>query len=239
MSSSQLQAITDHIFSEIKRVQKGEKSEIVLIKKYLGDSFTMNHIYNILLPDIRKIDGMNISRVSLNVMKEETLFTILSDTICVGHVYDENDTETIICNPEEAHYQTLYEKSIPKDYQTFNKNALKKILKQAVFEILPSLKFDKYKGVFVSEDVFEHKHSFHNSWNDILQNMSNVELTSDECCVCKDITITKTTCCNNTLCYYCWDKLKTKPRNYQFELHIMSCPMCRADLRWNSKIEGV
>ena len=70
---------------------------------------------------------------------------------------------------------------------------------------LPQLRFDKWIEVFTKpEKRF-----------DTLIRMHNVKLAGEICCVCHDLTVSKTKC-NHHMCLECWSQLSRQ-----------SCPVCR------------
>ena len=77
---------------------------------------------------------------------------------------------------------------------------------------LPRLRFDKHIAKFIKpEKRFES-----------LIRMHDVKLDGEICCVCHDLTMTKTFC-NHHMCMQCWSQLTTQ-----------SCPMCRQCLKCGS-----
>jgi len=70
-------------------------------------------------------------------------------------------------------------------------------------EIVINLKFDKISGNFQ-----EYKEPFGTQFVD-----------GEQCCVCYEITMTKTAMCNHYLCRYCFQKLRQKS----------VCPLCRTN----------
>jgi len=83
-----------------------------------------------------------------------------------------------------------------------------------------NLKFCKIRNRFIEKDCIFLKtiNYFNLKYQD-----------ADECCVCYDITTTKTKKCNHYLCLECVPKIKTFiPRN---TLHYIDCPMCKQKVR--------
>jgi hypothetical protein len=80
---------------------------------------------------------------------------------------------------------------------------------------LPKFKFDKHIAQFRKpEKRF-----------DTLIRMHDVKLDGEICCVCHDLTISKT-CCKHHMCLQCWSQLSTQ-----------SCPVCRKCLCCNENID--
>jgi len=76
---------------------------------------------------------------------------------------------------------------------------------------LPHFRYDKQAELFMKP-----KKRFES-----LIRMQNVKLDGEECCVCHDLTISKTGC-KHHMCLECWSQLKKR-----------SCPMCRKCLCCN------
>ena len=55
----------------------------------------------------------------------------------------------------------------------------------------------------------------------------NIKSRYEECCVCYEITSTKTQC-NHPLCLKCWSQIVEVREEDEFEQH---CPICRVDLQ--------
>lgn len=73
---------------------------------------------------------------------------------------------------------------------------------------------------------------------EIFADIDNITLDCpEECCVCNDMTDTKTPC-GHRLCYRCWSNVISKCDNdhrgddYDDELPPVPCPICRADIRY-------
>jgi len=179
--------------------------------------------FSIILP-IKKICGMEVS-VSLKFHTNYINLVILSDKI------DNRDYEGNI------HEQSLYcstdlirfiEKPSLEDYETALLN---------LNELLKKLKFNKYYGMFETEETYD---TF-DFWNVILGDNPHIELSYGMCCICHDITkSTSYNCCNKPLCYECWDKL-TECRCDECEEQPecdcektncghLKCPLCRCSL---------
>ena len=68
-------------------------------------------------------------------------------------------------------------------------------------DIVRKLKFDKITGNF----------------QEYVEPFGNDFIDGEQCSVCYDITMTKTTSCNHYLCRYCFQQLRQK----------FTCPVCR------------
>jgi hypothetical protein len=92
----------------------------------------------------------------------------------------------------------LYEdRAMPENYQGF----------QMLMERLSELKYDnKYGSIYY---INKNKHY------EECYKFDNLTLKYNECCVCMEMTRTKTMC-SHSLCWICFDKLKNK-----------KCPLCR------------
>jgi hypothetical protein len=66
---------------------------------------------------------------------------------------------------------------------------------------------------------------------ELLSGLDNIELDADQCCVCNNITKTKTKC-NHCLCYRCMTHIKpVKVSDDDEDLYDIPCPICRQDIR--------
>jgi len=92
------------------------------------------------------------------------------------------------------------------------KNTLEFI--QIIKKILPTLTFNKLIGLFEPLHKFKLMNINLNSQEIKLSNSKNIKY--DECCVCYDKTITKTSC-EHYLCVECWINIK----------NTNECPICR------------
>jgi hypothetical protein len=68
--------------------------------------------------------------------------------------------------------------------------------------ILCKLKFDKRTGCF----------------QEYVEPFGNQFVDGEQCCVCYEMTMTKTTDCNHHICRFCFQQLRQK----------FTCPVCRA-----------
>ena len=225
ITNEQLEEVAEMYHTMIEKYKKGESNPFLKsYRKYHSDK---KH-FEIELPNIKSIDNMKIFKVSLLFMREnEVWLQIRSDSIRKG--YDIDD-ETCVCYFEENACQMLYNESLkPMTTKNITKCVIKRYLRIAI-DTLPLLKFDRYIGKFTKNS---HEMKFMESWNDILRNCDGISTKSDECCVCREDTLTTTSCCGNKLCYYCWDKIKEKQNEDIHELPELPCPMCRSDLHWD------
>jgi hypothetical protein len=108
-----------------------------------------------------------------------------------------------------------YEK---KNYKLSIKNINKFII--LIKNILPKLNFNKFTGIFEFDMNANSKLiDFTNSETNNILGLEMFDLTytnSNECCICYDKTLNKTSC-NHFLCVECWESLKD----------ISECPYCR------------
>ena len=61
--------------------------------------------------------------------------------------------------------------------------------------------------------------------------LDNIELHADECCVCNNLTETKTRC-NHCVCYRCMTHIKPVENNNSYRENDIPCPICRQDIRY-------
>lgn len=93
----------------------------------------------------------------------------------------------------------------------------------AVQTLVGKLKYDKILNMFVSkESVMKANYDF---WS-----LSNSELEGEICCVCHEMTTSKTEC-NHALCLQCWSQMPKiqAPQDYIIDSDMMghNCPICR------------
>jgi len=88
---------------------------------------------------------------------------------------------------------------------------------------IKNLKFDKLNGQLV-EKLEENDKLF----LELFEDCENIEFVWQECCCCKENTMTKTEC-EHPLCVLCWSNLK-KEKDDQYEMTFQRCPICRNEL---------
>jgi hypothetical protein len=222
ITNEQLDGVAEMYHHMIDKFKKGECCEF--IEESHGKLFL-----DVELPNIKSIDNMKIFKVSLRFKREkfnQVWLQIQSDSIRKGYDIDDEDC---VCYFEDKATQMLYNGILkPMTTKKITKCVIKKYLRIAI-DTLSLLKFDKYVGKFTKNpcDI-----KFMESWNNILHNCESISTKSSECCVCREETLTTTTCCRNKLCYYCWDKIKEKENVDINDFPELPCPMCRRDLRW-------
>lgn len=86
-------------------------------------------------------------------------------------------------------------------------------------KVLEQLRFDKFEGEYSS--IIQEGIGV--EWIKLLK-VGKVKLSIEECCVCNDLTRTKTTNCDHPLCHSCSSKLKFNDDN------VCLCPICRQEL---------
>ena len=94
-------------------------------------------------------------------------------------------------------YSCFFEKNANHEFTESQINEMIVIIN----DLIPQLKFNKLTGM-----LQEYIEPFGNSFSD-----------SDQCCVCYELTMTKTKLCNHYICRLCFQKLR---QNF-------TCPMCR------------
>jgi hypothetical protein len=89
-------------------------------------------------------------------------------------------------------------------------------------KLLRKLKFDNRRGKFIKNETSYLLLSK-------LSNNKNLSTTKyEECCVCFETTKIKTGC-NHTLCYKCWNNIKSK-WDIDLKYEYKNCPLCRKDI---------
>ena len=114
---------------------------------------------------------------------------------------------------------SLFNKFYGISFEEYNEETLLDKLYE-LFNMLNTIKFSKYSGKFYTEDDdnFHIKDEFM-----FLGKLANLSCIMEECCVCKEITISKTEC-NHALCRPCMFQLKPDEEGMQL------CPICRENL---------
>ena len=87
-------------------------------------------------------------------------------------------------------------------------------LKTSLKTMLDSLRFNKKKNMFETTPTYD--------WDFLKSENVKLRYTCEECCVCHEITESKTTC-KHSLCIPCYDKIKMD------EKYSTLCPLCRED----------
>lgn len=166
------------------------------------DEYDGEESYTYFISCINKIAGIKIGTIELTFACYGCHFKINSNSICNGDYEDYILYAKNIPHPAPTKCQ---KKKIQKDYIIFYLTEFKNILK--------NLKFDKCSGRFVLDGDID-------NIMEVLEDIDNVELIYDDCCVCRDKTTT-TTICNHHICYECYSNLKVDDDNNR------TCPICR------------
>ena len=92
--------------------------------------------------------------------------------------------------------------------------------------------FDRYTGDFEFDDKDNDQkiRKMKVSCNKLFKN-KNIKVCDDTCCVCLEQTLTKT-CCNHSLCFYCWENIKPIEQDDDPEMKDIFCPMCREEINY-------
>jgi hypothetical protein len=93
-----------------------------------------------------------------------------------------------------------------------------------LFEYINNLSFTKYNGCFVK------KNSVCMVVNKLTKKLKNVKMSSNQCCVCYDETITRTHC-GHHVCRVCLWSVVNKLQKTEDPVDII-CPMCREEIGW-------
>jgi len=116
-------------------------------------------------------------------------------------------------------YDGKCQKFNDKDNITINE--IETILSEQ-FEILSKLKFSVFNGKFL---VKKFETSDETTWG-FLRKFESITLEFDECCVCNEITLSKTIICNHSICRPCMFKLK-EIKDEDCDCSNQHCPICR------------
>jgi hypothetical protein len=94
------------------------------------------------------------------------------------------------------------------------------------FEMMGKLKYNKLLDKFVIPESSCIEKYHYEVWG----GLDGVEMEGEICCVCHEITTSKTDC-DHSLCLQCWSKLKKEdppdPDEYMVGIKGHKCPICR------------
>jgi hypothetical protein len=151
------------------------------------------------------------------------------------------EADDIYFDNEDRDNYILY--NLIKDfYGSYKIKDLEEFIKQT-FDTIPLLKFNKLKGKFIDKEIDTEVDTDVDIHNEIdielqlsifeeIQKLPYIKMEYDECCVCNEITTTRTSC-NHILCIECWDKMKKRCSCRDddcMECNEKACPICREDL---------
>ena len=140
---------------------------------------------------------------------------LFSDTasileICLSDFYEDEDMEDVYLHRVVIHNAKAFTKVA--EYILVNINELK-------LDITGKL---VNKKDIIDDQMLEHQ---------LLSGFDNIELHGDECCVCNNLTETKTRC-NHCVCYRCMTHIKPVENNNSYRENDIPCPICRQDIRY-------
>ena len=104
----------------------------------------------------------------------------------------------------------------------FNEETLSVTLDK-MLEILPTLKFNKYNGIFTE------RMPIYTSIIDFFKDVEGLVLENQECCVCLEVTNTKTEC-DHYLCVPCFQQIPLVGDDEDEDEKERRCPLCREDI---------
>jgi len=195
---------------------------------------------------IDELDSMHINYVLVSVFNSQMEYPkkkttkvanmrILSNTIRVVDRYSAEDEDKSYFDDDACTY--LYNSKI----KTFKENKkelsyeeIKELVETAVFTI-KNLVFDRYTGKFILKSDKKDREKEIKAYKNIFNN-ETIKLDIGECLVCMEDTQTKTHCCSKNLCNYCWDKIKPRIEDEDYNMSILPCPNCRRDLREDEQV---
>jgi len=161
-----------------------------------------NNIEHIPMP-IHSIDEVVLSCSYLSINK-----TLITDKIYIIIHFCfliRNDCDTL--NYEKIHLLTRY-----IEYTSIYNKELFLDIKKTIIEKISLIKTDRYNSVL----CLQKKNKFDYS---VIDNIPNIKLFIEECCVCYKYTIMQLPC-NHTLCIRCYSNLNNVREN-------IKCPICR------------
>jgi len=183
----------------------------ILLKKYDAEIIKLdekNKIGFIRIP-IKMIDKVKVF-VRLIVRSSNSSLVILE--ITVDDIYENDNFEDI----------TLHRKLFDINDKDFTKVA--EFILVELNELRLDVAGDLTNKKNIDDELLEHE---------LLSGLDNIELDADECCVCNNLTKTKTIC-NHCVCYRCMTHIKHVKDDDDEDLHEIPCPICRQDIRFKA-----
>jgi len=116
-------------------------------------------------------------------------------------------------------YENYYDKPDDVSIIEFYKETL-----ISIRDKIKNFKFDKLNGKLVEKLEEDDKLLL-----ELFEDCENIEFNWQECCCCKENTITKTEC-EHPLCVLCWSNLKRGTDDDYNEMIFQRCPICRNEL---------
>jgi hypothetical protein len=189
---------------------KIENYSAILLKKYDAEIIKLNEKNNIGLIKIpiKMIDRVKVF-VRLIVRLSNSSLVILE--ITVNDIYENDNFEDI----------TLHRKLFHINNKDFTEVA--KFILVELNELRLDMKGKLTNKKNMDDELLEHE---------LLSGLDNIELYADECCVCNNLTQTKTKC-NHCVCYRCMTHIKPVNNDDEDEDSCeIPCPICRQDIRF-------
>ena len=197
-----------HLITLVEMEDKITKKIHSLMKdiKNVNKHDSDNYQYHI--SAIKKIDGIPVIVFIKCHNRQQLILKIESKYICNCSIED-----------NISYFNTI----LNEDYEKVKENFLFSGIVE-LLNILQKLKFDKLQEKFTTED---------NDYFDDLFEFDNIQtIDKGECCVCYDMTITRTPCCSQFLCYKCNEAIPIKETDDDI---YRSCPMCRKNIIYINK----
>jgi hypothetical protein len=191
--------------------------------RYKGVMPEQGYILNFKFP-IKELDNIP---VTVTLILYEKDYKTISLKIESSKIYISNDFDFDENGPENVEKYIYNNEEILKDDDPkytieFIQEAL-----TIINHKLSNIRFNKYYGKFSYKTYETYETPSFEDWKNYL-NMSEVKLEFNECCVCLEMTTTKTHC-NHSLCYYCWSKLNYS-ESEEINEETLKCPYCRDDI---------
>jgi hypothetical protein len=137
----------------------------------------------------------------------------ISLIICHGNMFHDNGSSYLMFNKE------IYVSPV------FNEQTISATLDK-MLEILGTLKFNKYNGIFSTETC-----DIYLSVNDFFKDVNGLVLQGGECSICLELINTKTEC-KHYLCVPCYQQINLVGNDEDEQER--PCPMCREDINYTS-----
>ena len=186
----------------------------------LAQSWLKSKDQYIYLP-IKKLDGVLVS-VTIQIDWENVCDSKNSNMVLV--------IDSILITTESGEYKNIsfFNHFTPgimvyKDTKEWNIEMMEESL-IAIQMLISKLKYDKILGKFVFEESPSKAHY------DFWSKNSNTEMEGEICCVCHEVTTSKTVC-SHSLCLQCWSQMPNEDppdfKGYEVGMFGHKCPICR------------
>jgi hypothetical protein len=178
----------------------------ILLKKYEAEKIklTDKHKTEYIRIPIKTIDKV---KVDVNLMVTHT--AVILD-ITLDDIYENDSFDDV----------SLHRKLFNIDNKDFTK------LAEYILVELNELRLDMKGNLINKKDIDDQILE-----QELLSGLDNIELDADECCVCNNLTKTKTIC-NHCVCYRCMTHIKkVKIDGEDDDVNEIPCPICREDIK--------